>query len=186
MTRHAAWLGMLAASVITVGCGRSDTAITEAVKEKLATDEIVNAASIDVATKDQVVTLSGTVDTQATRERAVTLARQTNRVVDVVDRVAVSQPSPTTGGWPPGPGTRHEGYERERGMMSDAGIEAAVRARLTSDSMVGTLNIAVDVENGTVELSGTLRSEEEQERAITLARQTRGVRRVEDDLDVGR
>ena len=185
--RLTTWLAIMAIAAIAVAaCGRSDATINTAVKEKITTDPTVKSAAIDVTTKDGVVTLSGTVDTAGEKERAVTLARQTNRVLDVVDRLDVRETSPTTGTWPPGPRGHHGGFEREGMPMGDDGIEAAVRSRLTTDALVGTLGIDVDADRGVVSLSGRVRSEAERVRAIELARQTRGVMRVEDHVDVRR
>ena len=187
-TRHVAWFGIAAAvALVIAACARSDTAINAEVKSKLAADETVKTAPIEVSTSDRVVTLSGTVDRQAMKNRAVMVARQADGVADVVDQIVVNEPSPTSGAWPPGPGGHHGGFEHERGfMMSDDGIEAAVRGRLTSDALVGTLDIDVDADHGVVSLSGRVGSESERTRAIELARQTRGVMRVEDDLEMRR
>ena len=175
---------LVTGALIISGCGPSDTKLSAQVKEKLAADNTVKVAQIDVDTKDRVVTLSGTVDTQAVKERAVTLARDTNRVTDVVDHLVVKEQASTAGAWPPGPAMGHEGVER--GMMSDSGIMAAVRDRLMADSTLARLNIAVDARDGTVSLSGRVSREAERTHAVELARQTRGVRRVVDKLEIGR
>jgi osmotically-inducible protein OsmY len=47
----------------------------------------VKAAAIDVDTNGTVVTLSGTVRSEHERMRAVLLARETDGVTDVVDRL---------------------------------------------------------------------------------------------------
>lgn len=90
--QHSAFLGVLAAIVVfTAGCGPTDDGIGTKVKTNLTADEAVKAAQIDVGVQKKVVTLSGTVDTPAVRERAVALARGTDGVADVVDRIAVTQ-----------------------------------------------------------------------------------------------
>ena len=63
--------------------------ITARIKSKMALDEIVEAADIDVDTDDGVVTLSGTVASASERERALQLARETQGVASVVDRLRV-------------------------------------------------------------------------------------------------
>src|SRR5262245_37462320 len=57
--------------------GFSDVALTTAVKTKLAADPTVSALRIDVDTENQIVTLSGEVRTDAERDQAVKLARET-------------------------------------------------------------------------------------------------------------
>jgi hyperosmotically inducible periplasmic protein len=65
-------------------------AMTAKIKSKMALDDSVDAARIDVDTNGSVVTLSGRVSGQAERERAVRLARETEGVTSVVDRLVVS------------------------------------------------------------------------------------------------
>jgi hypothetical protein len=60
------------------------------VKTKLATNDLVQASQVDVDTKDHVVTLSGDVDTIAAKAEAVRVARTTDGVRDVIDRLTVS------------------------------------------------------------------------------------------------
>jgi hyperosmotically inducible protein len=64
-----------------------DGALTTKIKSKMALDDLVNASSINVSTKDRVVTLTGTVDSARERERAVTLAKETNGVARVEDKL---------------------------------------------------------------------------------------------------
>jgi osmotically-inducible protein OsmY len=66
-----------------------DAALTAKIKSKLALDDQVEALRIDVDTTGDVVTLSGTVRSDAERERAVRLARETEGVRRVVDRLRV-------------------------------------------------------------------------------------------------
>jgi len=79
-------LGALSAAV---ACAASDPGITTAVKSKLAADDTVKAYQIDVDTQGGVVTLTGAVETQAAKDRAVQLARETDGVSRVDDRLTV-------------------------------------------------------------------------------------------------
>jgi osmotically-inducible protein OsmY len=63
--------------------------LTAKIKSKMALDDAVPAASIDVDSAEGVVTLSGRVRSEAERERAVRLARETDGVSRVVDRLRV-------------------------------------------------------------------------------------------------
>ena len=65
-------------------------AMTAKIKSKMALDDAVDAAAIDVDTSGSVVTLSGRVSSQAERDRAVRLARDTEGVTSVVDRLVVA------------------------------------------------------------------------------------------------
>src|SRR6476661_4668460 len=54
-----------------------EAALTGKIKAKMALDDTVRSRSIDVSTDGSVVTLSGSVRSAAERQRAVTLARDT-------------------------------------------------------------------------------------------------------------
>ncbi len=59
------------------------------VKTKFLADSSIAGLKIDVDTKDNVVTLSGTVASAAEKRRAVEVARATEGVKSVVDRLKV-------------------------------------------------------------------------------------------------
>jgi hypothetical protein len=87
--RRLAGLISAATLVCTVGCGQTDTGISTAVKTKLATNDLVQASQVNVDTKDHIVTLSGDVETVAAKLEAVRVARTTDGVRDVIDRLTV-------------------------------------------------------------------------------------------------
>ena len=68
----------------------ADGATTAKIKSKMALDDTVDAARIDVDTDGTVVTLSGQVSSQAERDRAVRLARETEGVTSVVDKMVIA------------------------------------------------------------------------------------------------
>ena len=63
--------------------------LTAKIKSKMALDDTVRAAAIDVDTAGGVVTLSGTVRSEAERAKAVQLARETEGVTSVTDRLII-------------------------------------------------------------------------------------------------
>src|SRR5262245_55454699 len=63
--------------------------VTAKIKAKMALDDTVKALAIDVDTDGTVVTLSGTVDSAAQRDKAVQLARETAGITSVVDHLRV-------------------------------------------------------------------------------------------------
>jgi hyperosmotically inducible protein len=66
-----------------------DAAITTAVKTKMLGDTTVAGLKIDVDTKDSVVTLTGNVASAAEKARAIEIARETDGVKSVTDRLKV-------------------------------------------------------------------------------------------------
>jgi osmotically-inducible protein OsmY len=68
----------------------NEGSVTAKIKSKMALDDTVRAAAIDVdTTAGGVVTLSGTVRSEAERSKALQLARDTAGVSSVVDRLVV-------------------------------------------------------------------------------------------------
>jgi hypothetical protein len=79
---------------VAVGANKAERALEEAhltakIKSKMALDDHVSATAIHVETDDGVVTLSGTVRSTAEHDRAVQLARETEGVKRVVDRLHI-------------------------------------------------------------------------------------------------
>jgi osmotically-inducible protein OsmY len=69
----------------------SDSALTSAVKAKLLADTTVSGLKIDVDTQNQTVTLTGDVRNDAEREQALKLARETEGVKSVTDRLTIKR-----------------------------------------------------------------------------------------------
>jgi hyperosmotically inducible protein len=67
----------------------ANASLTGKIKAKMTLDDTLKASGIDVDTTEGVVTLSGTVRTEAQRTRALQLARETAGVTSVVDKLAV-------------------------------------------------------------------------------------------------
>ncbi|HET8947198.1 MAG TPA: BON domain-containing protein [Candidatus Polarisedimenticolia bacterium] len=148
-----------------------DATVTGAVKTKLAADTQVKASEIQVATAAGVVTLTGNVDSEAAKDTAIRIARETSGVRDVKDMISVR--SGTASGDAPSP-SRTIG---ER--IDDAGITAKVKSRLLDDPAVRGLKIDVDTREGVVYLTGSIPGAAEREKAVQIARGTEGVRNVE-------
>ena len=72
-----------------VAAARDDAAITAKVTQSIKADTALKAMPIQVDTKDGVVTLSGTVDTQDMRLHAHEIAATTSGVARVVDNLTV-------------------------------------------------------------------------------------------------
>jgi len=70
--------------------GMDDPTITARVKTVLLNDRQIAATKIDVSTSDGIVTMSGSVKSQAEAARAVELARQVTGVRDVKSALQVT------------------------------------------------------------------------------------------------
>lgn len=79
-----------AAAAKTAQEALSDGALTAKIKAKMALDDSVKALDLNVDTVDGVVTVTGNVRSRAERERALALARETDGVRNVVDRLTIT------------------------------------------------------------------------------------------------
>ena len=221
MLKKLAALVASAGLVMTVACAKTDAGITTNVKSKLAADDTVKAHEINVDTNKGVVTLTGTVESAAAKEQAITIARQTNGVTDVVDHITVNRAEATTGGALDRStdlderaansadrlgdktsdaarkvGDKTEDIARRTAdktediahntgeAVTDAAITSAVKTKMLADSTVKGLKIDVDTNNGVVTLNGNVASKAEMDKAIMIARDTKGVSRVVSNLHV--
>jgi hyperosmotically inducible protein len=139
--------------------------ITSKVTAKLAADPEVNPFEIDVDTVDGVVRLSGTVESDRERDEAGNLAARTEGVKGVVNDIEL-------------------GDQTLEENIDDAWISTKVKSKLLVDPEVNPFEIDVDVLDGVVTLAGTVRDERTRRHAEELARQTKGVKGVENLLQV--
>ncbi|MEO6213418.1 MAG: BON domain-containing protein [Vicinamibacterales bacterium] len=69
----------------------AEGSLTAKIKAKMALDDHVKALNLDVDTVGSIVTVTGVVNSQAERERALLLARDTEGVTQVVDKLTVKK-----------------------------------------------------------------------------------------------
>ena len=139
----------------------TDKDITSAVEERFLFDKAVPWSFIDIKTNEGVVTLSGTVDNLLAKERATKIAESVKGVRSVVNTVNVQTIART-----------------------DEEIRKDVENALLMDPAADSYEIKTAVTGGVVNLSGTVQSFQEQNLALQLARQVRGVKDVKSDITV--
>ena len=106
---------ILAAMVLAaaaVACAPTDSGISTKVKANLTADATLKDYQIDVGVQNKVVTLSGTVNASGDKDRAVTVARGTAGVTDVVDHVTIRDHGP-------GPAYGHEMMQKGMSETKD-------------------------------------------------------------------
>ncbi len=136
-----------------------DREIMFAVESELHLYESVPAHLIDVETMNGVVTLSGTMSNLLAHEQAAKLVGTIKGVRAVVNDIVV--------------------LESDR---SDADIRSDVVEPLTTDPATDAYEIDVSVEEGVVQLTGTVQSAQKRDLADYVASGVRGVLAVENDL----
>ena len=158
---------------------RPDVWLTAKIQSKYFLDDEVKGHEINVTTNNAVVTLEGTVENEAQRRQAVALARTTEGVKDVVDRLTIE---------PARDATAAATTDRQKTDVDmkrpDEWITMKVQSKYFLDTTVKGRQIDVDTKNGVVTLTGTVASEAEKQQAEQLARDTEGATRVVNQLKV--
>jgi len=76
------------------------------------------------------------------------------------------------------------GQETIGQYVDDAAITTAIKAKFVEDKTVDAAAIRVETLNGTVQLSGFAKSQAEKQMAESIARSTKGVRTVQNNVTV--
>ena len=150
-----------------------DTAITARIKSAFAKDKDVRARSIKVDTDSKgVVTLSGNARSQAEADKAASIARQTKGVTTVNNNIKVGADKKTA-------------TARVKEGVGDTLVSARVKTAFAKDKDVSMRNVRVDTDDkGVVTLSGTAKTQMEADKAVQIARGTKGVTSVKNDIRV--
>jgi osmotically-inducible protein OsmY len=156
-------LGLLLASFaalpIQAAEPSQDADITTWVKDSLRNDPRVGSAAIEVTTDQGVVTLSGEVDSLASKRYAKLETTKIKGVVGLIDEITV-----------------------EPQFRSDTDIRNAVRRRILNSPVIDSENVSVTVLSGQVTLRGEVSSWSEREEAELLASEVGGVKRVKNEI----
>jgi osmotically-inducible protein OsmY len=168
----------------TVERHASDSLITARIQAKYFAAPDVKAHRIDVDTNGGLVTLEGTVDTDAQRQTAGDLARSVEGVTRVENELLVR---PAGDGAADAP--RHhaqDGPASARGR-TPAWITAKIQSQYYLNPELKPWRIDVDTSSsGAVTLGGRVESEADRAEAVRIARATEGVAMVNDNLRVQR
>lgn len=175
-------------ALAALGCNSatvSDSAITTKVKTKLAADTRTSAIKIEVETVNGVVTLTGAVPTEAEKSAAEQIAKATEDVKSVTNRLTV-QPGVSNvdkaAGAVDAAGDKAAGAAHGVGAAaSDATILTKIKSQLVAAGIIGT---NVDVTNGAVVLKGEVDNAQEKARAEAIAKKTEDVKSVTNQLTI--
>lgn len=140
-----------------------DAALATRVSSRLASDPDVSKVEIDVDVLDQVVTLRGIVDNETERQEAERVAEGTPGVDRVRNLIELES-------------------EVEDDDRSDLVTRVKVGTQLAADPDVRRTDIDIDVEEGTVTLSGVVEDETARTEAVRIAQSVDGVTEVRNEL----
>ena len=169
------------------------------VHSEMVDEDVLNGSNIDVDVKNGVVTLQGTVPSEAARSRAVAVAKANDGVKNVVDQLKIGAPHTSTANKAERAGektanaaeraaynTANAGRSAGR-AIDDGWIKSKIYAQYLADwnTVLNDSYIDVDVNNNMVTLNGTVKTAEAKARAVSIAKATDGVKGVKDNLRVG-
>jgi len=153
-----------------------DATITASVKSQLLWNAHTDGVDIHVDTSNSRVTLTGTVASGAEKDLAGQIAKNTKDVLAVSNQLLVSGK----------PGTMAQAEDEIRVAareskdgMTDGWITTKVKSSLMLTRDVDGLGISVTTDNGLVKLAGNVNSQAEKQRAIEVAQNVRGVKKVD-------
>jgi osmotically-inducible protein OsmY len=161
----------------TTLAGRFDAGwTTTKIQAQYFADADVKGRNIDVTTDAAgTVTLRGRVESEAERQEALRIAGATEGVRRVVDELRLAAGESAVAAGPGQPAAAG---------VEDAWITAKIQSKYFLDADVKGRDIDVDTDGGVVTLSGTVADPTQRRQAVDIARNTDGVRRVEDKLTV--
>ncbi len=89
---------------LAVGCNKAnDDDIATQIKARMFSDPLLKSASVNVTSKDGIITLTGEVPGQAARLAAQTIASETDGVKQVIDSLSIAAPAPPLAAAEPAP-----------------------------------------------------------------------------------
>lgn len=168
------------------------------VHSEFVNEDALAGSNIDVDVKDGVVTLQGTVPSEAARAKAIAEARDNDGVKNVIDELRVV---PKAGSAPRTTAStgdkvdkaadkaadKSERAARSTGRAVDDGwIKSKIYAQYMADwnTVLDDSDIDIDVKDNVVTLNGTVKSAEAKAKAVATAKATDGVKSVKDNLRV--
>ena len=176
------------------------------VHSEMVDEDVLSGSNIDVDVKNGVVTLQGTVPSEAARSRALAVAKANDGVKSVVDQLKIAPAKGTNmAGKVDRAGDKAEraGEKTARAgekaadktvsatkstgrAIDDGWIKSKIYAQYMADwnTVLDDSNIDIDVNNNVVTLSGTVKSAEAKAKAVSTAKATDGVKSVRDMLKV--
>jgi hyperosmotically inducible protein len=154
--------------------------ITFKVHSLFVPEDVLEGSNIDVDTEKGVVTLSGTVPSAAAKTRAVAIAKATDGVKGVTDRLVIGKAEQAL----------DEKMLRDAGRktgrtVTDGWVKSKIHAEFMPEKLLDDSDIDVDIKAGAVTLNGTVKTEAGRARAAAIAKGVSGVKSVTNNLKIG-
>jgi hyperosmotically inducible periplasmic protein len=170
----------------------SDSELENTVKARIMADAQLKAVNLDVDADADTnrVTLSGTVDSQPLRTKAVDLAKSAQPGLNVTDKIEVKPREVSLTEYTEDQAKQARDKAKSLGdkigdSLEDAWLHTKIVAKLIANSKTPERKINVDVVNNLVTLRGNVDTAEEKVEAERIAKDTDGVKGVKNQLKVG-
>ena len=171
----------------------TDAWITTKVKAQFIGVDALKDSNINVDTTDHVVTLKGTVVTEAGRAKAIEIAKGTEGVTKVVDTLKVGKSDSTVdkaadktkSAANTAADKTKEGVSKTGEVISDSWITTKVKSQYIGVDELKDSDINVDTANHVVTLKGRVLTAAGRAKAVDIAKKTDGVTKVIDQLTIG-
>lgn len=157
--------------------GAKDAWIDGKAETTLLLNGNLNSFDINTDVKNGKVTLTGKVDREVDKALAAELIENLDGVTSVDNKLMVSKD-----------GKQRNKKDRDDDVsgLTDAKVATVVKTRLLFESETRGTAIDVDVENGVVMLKGEVDSDAEKDLAEAIAKKTKDVKRVDNQLTVAK
>ena len=185
--------GRIKAESVKAGEKLEDVWLATKIHAKFVGDRDIEARDVKVSVNDGVATLKGRVLNESEHQLALTLAKNTAGVKQVVDNldVEVAGPPPAriaNGGTPGAAATTGTSASPSSpppvATSDDTRITMSIQSKYFMDDRIKGRHIIVTTNAGVVTLTGEIADDTERAEALLLARTTEGVKRVEDNLTI--
>jgi len=156
------------------------------VHSEFVNEDVLSGSNIDVDVKNGMVTLQGTVPSEAARARAIAVARANDGVKGVTDQLRIAPARDHKMAERAGDKTASVAQKTGR-AIDDGWIKSKIYAQYLADwnTVLDDSDIDIDVDNNVVTLNGTVKSAAAKAKAVATAKATDGVKAVKDNLRVG-
>jgi osmotically-inducible protein OsmY len=171
--------------------GMTDTDLKQAVQARFNAEPQLAAANLDVDAnaKDNKVTLSGTLPTEALRNQAVEMAKAVRPTLEITDKIEVKPREISRSEFTEQMARDARDQAKTVGdtigsSINDAWIHAKITSKLIGDKETPARKINVDVVDGVVTLRGQVNTPTAKDEAGRIVNDTEGVKRVRNLLKV--
>ena len=167
--------------------GDTDKATATRIEKRIAADPMLKKYDIKVVVDGGVATLSGSVATEADRTKAAADAKMAG--ITRVDNQLLVEPDAGTRGVKGTAGKvgekTKEGAQKAGEEITDGWITTRIKTKFVGEDALKDSDVHVSTDDHVVTLTGTVMSAAGRAKAVALAKEVEGVRRVEDRLTVG-